>query len=311
MALKTRKSDPTRPPRIMIYGVEGVGKTNFAAMAEKAVFITAEGGTDQCVNEFGEAVDEVEGVRDWSSLMEALRSIRDDKHDFKTLALDSADWIEGLAHRHIVGNSGKTITTALGGYGAGYRQSQNMHQELIALLEEIREKRGMKIIPTAHAHVKTVKDPESMEDYDAFEIKCHEYVSSLWREWVDALFFVRFRTYIHKSDEPNAKARAMGDNSRVLYTVKRPAFQAKNRFGMPDEMDFVENMWPVLNQFFGKGAQPESREEVQAEINELILKVTDKATRETIVGAVKKDTSSIEKLKKHRARIKQLTGSET
>lgn len=84
----------------------------------------------------------------------------------------------------------------------------------------------MAIIVTAHAQVKEIKDPEMMKDYDCYQIKCDERVSSLWREWVDAMIFVRFRTFI-KPGEDTTKARAITDDTRVAYTIQKPAFQAK------------------------------------------------------------------------------------
>lgn len=305
-ALTTRKSNPNKPARVIIYGPEGAGKSTFGAKSDKPIFITPEGGADRLTDSEGNPVEELPGVNTWLKLIAGCNDILNQDHDFKTLVLDSADWMESLCHAEIIGRSGKSITTVNGGYGAGFRQSQGMHKELIDILENIRNKRGMNLIITAHAHVKPVKDPEMLEDYDSFEIKCHEYVSSLWREWVDALFFVRFKTFLSTSDD-SVKARALTDGTRVIYTQKQPAFQAKNRFGMPPEMDFTENFWNEFMQYAKKGVVPTaSLDELKMEIQDLKMQLTDEATLKLVDESFVKAGDNMNTLVAIKNRLKEI-----
>ena len=289
----------------MVYGVEGVGKSTLGAKSDKPIFISPEGGTDQLRDVNGESVIEMDHVTDWDSLKNAIHQLLTEEHDFKTLVIDSADWVESLAHAKIIGKSGKSIITCNGGYGAGYRQSQTMHKELIEEIATLREKKGMNIIVTAHAHVKPVKDPGSMEDYDAFEIKCHEFVSSLWREWVDGLFFVRFNT-LTQTPDGTTKARAMTDGRRVLYTVKQPAFQAKNRYGMPPEFTFTENFWNELTQYTRSDRAKEATN-VLGEIEKLTPLITDEKQKQAVKEAISKAGSDLIKLKPIHKRLVEIT----
>lgn len=327
--METRKSNPNKPLRIMPYGVEGVGKSTLGAKSDRPIFISPEGGTDQLTNSSGEPVDEMlfkepklgsdgkpvyTSIDNWDKLIASLKRLVIEPHDFKTVVLDSADWIEGLAHRKIIGSSDKTITTVDGGYGAGYRKSQNMHQELIEILATLRDARNMNVVVPAHAHVKTVKDPGVVDDYDAFEIKCHEFVSSLWREWVDGLFFIRFKTF-SKSGELNdtAKARAFSDGTRVIYTVKQPAFQAKNRYGMPPEMVFTENFWQDLVGYARKAPKqddPVAVEELRCRMLDDIVAMVgfvDEPTRMKVMAHVEEKKNDIEELKATLARLEEIT----
>ena len=309
MALQTRKGNPNKPPRIMIYGVEGVGKSTFGAKAERPIFISPEGGTDRLRNASNELVDEITGIATWLDVRNAVKTLITEKHDFQTVVLDSADWIEKLCHQFIIGQSGKSITTVNGGYGAGYRQSEILHKELIEDISQLREKRNMNIVITAHAHVKPVKDPSMMEDYDSFEIKTHEMVSSLWREWVDALFFVRFKTFIKTSEESD-KARALSDGTRVLYTVKQPSFQAKNRYGMKPEYDFTENFWNEFSEH-RKQVTPSQDETntldlLRSELNELWLQIKDETLQTTVRNTVLKAGNDVQKLNVILNRLKEL-----
>lgn len=301
--LETRKSNPNKPVRVLIYGVEGVGKTTLGARADRPVFITPEGGTDNIPG-----VDEMPNITDWKSVRAAINKLLTEEHSFKTLVIDSADWLEKLCHADIIGSSGKDIIRANGGYGAGYRESEIRHRDLIADLSKLRDARNMNIVVTAHYQVKTVKDPEMLEDYDGFEIKCHDMVSSLWREWVDALLFARFRAFLKKSDD-SAKARALGDDSRVVYTVKRPAFQAKNRFGLPPEMEFTENFWNEFMGYARKGpVQAGIVEEIKADIKELFGKLKDEATQKVVVESIQKAGTDVKMLEAIRRRLKEIVG---
>lgn len=306
MAIVTKKSNPNNPARVLVYGMEGVGKSTLGAKSEKPVFITPEGGADQLTDSQGNPIEQMSDVSTWADLMAAVNALITEKHDFKTLVLDSADWIEGLAHKAIIGNSGKTITTVNGGYGSGYRQSQNMHQALIEQLKVLREKKGMNIIVTAHAHVKEVKDPEMTESYDSFEIKCHELVSSIWREWVDGLFFVRFRTFT-KTEEGAAKAKAFTDGTRVLYAQKTPAFQAKNRYGMPAEMDFTEGFWSEFMKYARKGPKAETVKSVKDEIAEMYLTITQEKIKKGVEDSMQEAGEDLTKLIVIRDRLREVT----
>lgn len=306
--LVTKKSNPHRPCRVLIYGREGVGKSTFGAKADSPVFITPEGGTDQLTNMHGGPVDEMPNVSTFDGVKKAVKDLITQPHDFKTLTLDSADWIEKVCHAKIIGNSNKDIIRVNGGYSAGLRESEALHRELIADLSELRDKKGMNIIVTAHAQVKDVKDPEMMSDYDGYQIKCDERVSSLWREWVDAMFFVRFATFIKISEE-TAKARALGDDTRTVYTIQRPAFQAKNRYGMPPQMSFTENFWSEFQGYVKKGPVeiPVNVTDVYREIISLVSLVPSEETQKKIMEQVQKEENNLPKLLMIKKRVSEIT----
>lgn len=310
--LTTKKGNPNKPPRVLIYGPEGVGKTTFGAKAENPIFITPEGGVDQVRTRNGSLVDEIEGVSTWDDVMKACADILKEPHDFRTLVVDSADWLEKLCHAKIIGDTKKSIITVNGGYGAGYRQSEIMHKELIELLSKIRETRGMAIIVTAHAHVRQVKDPSMPEDYDGYEIKCHEFVSSLWREWVDALLFVRFKTYTTSGDD-TAKARAVGDTTRVVYATKQPSFQAKNRYGIDPKCQGEVFSETYFDQFISQVRRIDPAELNALDFDQIKLDICDwvtaldLATQEIVSQSVTDAKGDEKELRRIHAKLKTLT----
>lgn len=288
-----------KPPRVMIMGTPGIGKTSFGAKGPNPIAITPEGGADEIPG-----LKEMPDVKTWGDVCGAVKELLTTKHPFQTLVLDSADWIEKLCHAEIIKGTGKTIVTVNKGYGAGYRASEQMHRELISDLTELREKKGMHIVVTAHPMVKTVKDPDAPQEYECFQIKCHEYVSALWREWVDALLFARWETHV-KVDDEAAKGRAIGTGKRLVFTTETPSFQAKNRYRLPHVMEFTEHYWNDFMKAAGHGIT--GLEELRAECDELLKKVSDVGLSSQIANYATENWNNPEELAAIRGRLKELT----
>ena len=220
--------DP-KPPRIMIYGQEGVGKSTFAASAPKAVFIQTEDG----LSEINTAKFPI--CTTYDEVIEQLKAIRDGEHEFQTLAIDSLDWLERIIWDRVCGDYGvKSIEKADGGYGKGYMYALTYWREIVKLLNEIRSKRQMAIILVAHAKVERFEDPEHPA-YDRYQPRLHKAANSLICEWADAVLFATRRMRIDSTTGRAAPVGA-GGGERVLRTNGSPAFNAKNRYSLPVEM---------------------------------------------------------------------------
>lgn len=280
------------PIRALIYGIEGVGKSTFGADAPSAIFISTEGGTSRI-----KGAKEMPRIKTWDDVMDAVSKLTKDKHPFKTLVIDSADWVEKIAHAKIIGESNKDIIRVNGGYGAGYRESEKMHKELIDALTELYQTRDMNVIVTAHYHVKTAKDPEAIQDYDTFQIKCHEFVSSLWREWCETILFARFETLV-KADKDADKGRALGTGRRLMYTQQRPAFAAKNRFNLPFEMEVSWSEFEAKVKEFEEGMNPYTLESVTSELEACLKLISDETLVKRINVAINNACGDVDKLVK-------------
>src|SRR5262249_38388869 len=79
-----------KPPRLMVYGTEGIGKSTFAAGAPQPVFIQTEDGLDQidCAH-FPLATS-------YEDVVAALSELRTEAHDYESVVIDSLDWLERL-----------------------------------------------------------------------------------------------------------------------------------------------------------------------------------------------------------------------
>jgi hypothetical protein len=63
-------------------------------------------------------------------------------------------------------------------------------------------------------------------------------IAPLVKEWVDALFFVNFKTDVVSVDKDGKTKKGRGGQKRIMYANHTAAWDAKNRFGLPDEMPF-------------------------------------------------------------------------
>lgn len=236
------KGREAQPPRIMIYGSEGVGKSTFAALAPNPVFVQTEDGLSEIdCSKFPLA-------KSFDDVVLQLQAVRDEQHDYGTVVIDSLDWLERLVWDRVCADYGvKSIEKADGGYGKGYVHALTYWRQIVSLLNDIRARKGMAVILIAHAAVERFEDPEHAA-YDRYTPRLHKKACSLVCEWVDAVLFASRRMRV---DSTTGKAAPVGADGgeRILRTNGSPACIAKNRFGLPTELPlswsaFVEALKP-------------------------------------------------------------------
>jgi hypothetical protein len=217
------------PAFIILYGVDGVGKSTFGASAPKPIFISGEKGTDHL------DVARFDQPKSIGELAKQLIALATESHDFQSVVVDSIDWIEPLIYAQVC-QEGKceSIVDYKGGYGKGYERARELWMRLINVyLMPLAPK--MNIILLAHAQIKKFDDPTQPAGYDRYQLKINDKSVDLFREAVDCVLFANYETTVVK-EKGDRKGRGVGDGERVLYTERRPAFDAKNRFNLPFEM---------------------------------------------------------------------------
>lgn len=236
----TRGPTP-RPPRIVVYGTPGVGKSTFAASAPSPVFIQTEDGLGKidCAK--------FPLCKSLADVTAQLVAVRDEPHEFQTLVLDSADWTERLIHDKVCKDFGaRSIEKADGGYGKGYTYALTEWRQIVQLLDEIRDKRDMMILIVAHSKTEKFEDPE-MGTYDRWSPRLHKSANALFYDWADAILFASSQFTV--TSDGKAKAVGADGGRRVLRAIGGPAVVAKNRYSLPAELPLQrENGWQVLSE---------------------------------------------------------------
>jgi len=216
------------PPRILLHGVAGIGKTTFASQADRAVVVQTEDGLGSI------KVPHFPLAKSFDAVMEALAALYSEAHEHKTVVVDSVDWLEPLVWERACRDNGWGSIEEPG-YGKGYVAALDLWRQYLEGLNALRDQRGMTVIQLAHTDIKRFDSPEH-EPYDRYVIKLHSRAAALLQEHSDVVLFANYRISTVKSDIGFNKkiTRALGSGERVLYTAERPAFLAKNRYGLPD-----------------------------------------------------------------------------
>ena len=229
--MRITKGIKTRPVKILIYGTEGIGKSTFASKFPKPVFIDLEGGTHYL------NVDRVDGVLDWTELLSTVAEIS--TSNYKTLVIDTADWAERLAIQYICDKYSKAGIEEFG-YGAGYTYLVEEFGKLIKNLDRAIA-HGINVVILAHATLRTITLPEEQGSYDHWELKLNtkttNKVAPLVKEWADMVLFMNYKTMLVEDKAANmgTKKKAVG-GKRVMYTTHTTFCDAKNRFGLANEL---------------------------------------------------------------------------
>ena len=229
--MRITKGIKTRPVKILIYGTEGIGKSTFASKFPKPVFIDLEGGTHYL------NVDRVDGVLDWTELLSTVAEIS--TSNYKTLVIDTADWAERLAIQYICDKYSKAGIEEFG-YGAGYTYLVEEFGKLIKNLDRAIA-HGINVVILAHATLRTITLPEEQGSYDHWELKLNtkttNKVAPLVKEWADMVLFMNYKTMLVEDKTANmgTKKKAVG-GKRVMYTTHTTFCDAKNRFGLANEL---------------------------------------------------------------------------
>lgn len=261
-----------KPRRIVVHGRAKTGKSTFGSEAPSPIFIGPESGTENLdVARFPEA-------QSWTDIISALDTLQVGGHPFKTLVLDTVDWIEPLAHRVVMARDGSpTIEKAAGGYGKGYGAALDLWRALLVRLDALRNT-GMTILLLAHSEVKSFKNP-SGADYDRWEMKCHKSVAGLLGEWADIIGFAQHED-VAVTDEKK-RSRAGWTGCTWLYLQRSAAFDAGNRDGLPDR---VELEWAAFAEALAAGT-PDPPEKLRAAIEEIARELPEDVA-EKVRGAV-------------------------
>jgi hypothetical protein len=215
-----------------LYGVHGIGKSSWAAQAPGVLMMDLEDGLADI------DCSRTEPIKDLLHVRQVLEWLRSEKHDFRTLAIDSADWLEQLVHKDVAESANKQSIGDIP-YNAGYKTAEAIWRTILNQLNMLRDDRGMAVIFTAHSTISRFTNPAG-DSYDRYEPALHKSSSALIQQWADEVFFASYRVSLQKKDEGFGKQRAVavGGEERYVRTQEHATAYAKNRLRMPAEIGF-------------------------------------------------------------------------
>lgn len=217
--------------KVTIYGPEGIGKSSLAAQFPNPIFIDTEGSTTEM------DVKRLAKPTSWEMLRQQVVWVKQQGPlRFGSLVIDTIDWAEMLCVNSVCAAHNKNGVEDFG-YGKGYVYVAEEIGRFLNLLSDIVDV-GIHVILTAHAQIIKFEQPDEMGAYDRYQLKLGPKTGSrtapLVKEWADMVLFINYKTFSVATDDKGKKHKGQG-GVRTVYATHHPAWDAKNRHGLPDE----------------------------------------------------------------------------
>jgi hypothetical protein len=234
------------PNRIILHAVEGFGKTSFAAQVPNVIFIQTRGETGlETLIDAGQlpGVPHLPEVNSFPELLGAIDFLTNEDHPFRALALDVINGAERLCHEEVCRRdfNGEWGDKGFGSYQKGYDVAIADWTEFLVRLDKLRATRKMGILMLCHTKVATFKNPEG-PDYDRYQPDMNAKTWATTHKWADVVLFGNFETVVTggsagDGSKQGRKGKGAGGSVRMMYAERTAAYDAKNRLGLPSEIE--------------------------------------------------------------------------
>jgi len=219
-----------RAPRIVLLGVEKIGKSTFAAGSANPIFIPIRG--EQGIDSL--AVPQFPQCNSIEDVFSCLGTLYNSDHDYGTVVVDSASALEPIVWNKTCEDNGRinSIEKVMGGYGKGYIEALSVWRGITEGLDALRDKKNMASIVIGHVKVKRFDDPAG-PSYDQYQFDINDKAANLLYRWCDLILFCNTKVVVASESVGFKKEKHQGidvaPGSRILYTQKRPAHPGGGR----------------------------------------------------------------------------------
>lgn len=273
-------------PMLTIVGTPGVGKSTLAAMFPNVIFVQAENSGavfdmwDDDVKPMllprlprAEVKDGKLVVSTKAVLLDQLRALATQKHDYKTVVLDAATSLHALFEHELCVSYGVTnIGEAAGGYGKGFDEIKEMHSEVKDAFDYLCLKKGITVIFLAHADIRKIKNRPDADEYTIFTLGMHEKSIPTYTNFVDAVLYLRQEEFVKgvqsdKKGNTTKFGKLVQSADRVLVTSGDGRIgyaNAKNRFDFEPEIAVEKGENPLLSLIPFYQSKPKSKTKAAA-----------------------------------------------
>lgn len=271
--IKKKPDNQEEPVALLVYGPEGVGKTTFAADAPSPFFIGERRGLRSLSRQKRrELTPEIE-PETFTDVISLLAKLRDGEHEYKSVIVDTADWLEQrFIQPKVAKDKGKQSIEDIG-FGKGFKIAAEEWQKLLDIFDELLD-RGMNVVILCHAAITKHRNPEG-EDFQRWQPSLHSNSLALLKGWADAVLFARFEEAVASKEAGGTYG--VGGANHVLCTEHRAAFDAKNRYGLPFRMPLA---WHEFERAVSRGA-PASSDDILDRIDSLLSNASAELKSET------------------------------
>jgi len=218
-----------RPPRIILLGVEKIGKSSFAAASDRPFFIPVHG--EEGIDDIPVAKLE-KPVSSYNETVGWLEALYNQQHDFGTIVIDSTTTLEPLLHQQVCNDYNKdSIEKVLDGYGKGYLETLKYWRRLTDWIDVLRRDRNCASILIGHVTIKRIDDP-IVGSYDSFIWSIHHKAATQLYAWADVILFANSKVILQSEDAGFGKKTKRGTDvtgGRYLYTQKKPSHPGGGR----------------------------------------------------------------------------------
>lgn len=229
--------------RVVVAGVEKVGKTTFATSAPRALLVPLEDGYA------GVTVMKTPKLTDFAQVIalldEIIVSCGAGKFAYQSLVFDSATALEKLIHLSVLGRDpgyspgnpkAVTMESALGGYGKAYQYANELMTTFLNRCDILAQYYRINIVLTCHVFAAEVIDPMSGK-YDSWDLLLHSPKNQktygkreMVTQWADIIGFLHEPMFIVKDGDMSKGVTA--NKGRVMAVNRAPSYVAGNRFRM-------------------------------------------------------------------------------
>lgn len=258
------QSGPTQAgQRVVVSGVEKIGKTTLALGAPRPLLVPMEIGFAQFPQHKTPMVTSWEGIEQLCGEIINAASAR--RFMFQTVVWDTGTALERLIHDKVLrtdpnygkkNTKGLTMEAALGGYGKAYQFANELFGHFLSWCDIMAYQYGINIVITNHVFAARVVDPASGE-YDTWDLLLHSPKNQrnygkreMLTQWADLVGFLHEPQHVivGNSGEKQTLMRAVSSNrGRVIAVDRTPAWVAGNRYRMTGEIPIPPvNGWNYL-----------------------------------------------------------------
>lgn len=252
------------PLRWVVYGPPGVGKTTFACGFPVSLALDYERGTNHL------DVMRVPGASTWEGSLKLLEHACEDAGEWRTIVVDTIDALESQLAQDICVRAKKRDLTDFD-FGGGPIALGGRWREFFDALRNS-DKHGRDVVLVAHVQRTEVKDPV-LGSYATWTPVMNKRTWPLVHRWADCVLFADYEAGM-------SKGLVALTGRRMLNTVAGSGYQAKNRLGLPDEIEMDEPACKEAHALIARVRATSSRSAV--EVRQSILEMLVGMSEETI-----------------------------